>query len=188
MGAGSRPGKVRLQHLFRQRRPRADDELRPPLGDRPERVAPLRREPEIDRSGDEGCLRAVAPPLGGRSHRLPAGPERHPALRRCPAADHADPRSDALGLLPRHRPQEDDARAPPRPRPDPGRGPQRAPRQVPRVRHRVCRRADRQAGDRQGFRQDRDAPRPAPRTTALRRAARDLRAQAGGLRKNAAPR
>ena len=54
-------------------------------------------------------LRADAAAVGGRAHRLPEGAERHPAVRRREEADHADARPDARRLLPRHRPQEDDA-------------------------------------------------------------------------------
>ena len=100
-------------------------------------------------------LRAAAAAVGRRAHRLPAGAERHPAVRRREEADHADARPDAQRLLPRHRPQEDDAGAAARARRDPARGPRRAAAQVPRVRHRVRRRADRQA---------RHATRPAARS------------------------
>ena len=67
------PGKYAFNTLRRQHHPGADDELRPALGDRPDRGAPLRREPAVDRPGDEGRLRAAAAALGGRAHRLPEG-------------------------------------------------------------------------------------------------------------------
>ena len=56
-------------------------------------------------------LRAAAAAVGRGAYRLPAGAERHSALRRREEADHADARPDAQRLLPRHRPQEDDAGA-----------------------------------------------------------------------------
>ena len=40
-------------------------------------------------------LRAAAAAVGRRAHRLPAGAERHPAVRRREEADHADARPDA---------------------------------------------------------------------------------------------
>ena len=49
-------------------------------------------------------------------------PERHPALRRREEADHADARPDAVGLLPRRGPQEDDAGAAAPARRDPAGG------------------------------------------------------------------
>ena len=116
------PGKYAVQHLRRQHHPGADDELRPPLGHRPDRDPPLRREPPLDRPRHQGRLRADAAALGRRPHRLPEGPERDPAVRRRQEADHADARPDALGLLPRRRPQADDAAAPAGPRRHPARG------------------------------------------------------------------
>ena len=59
LGAAARAGQVSLQHLRRQHHPGADDQLRPALGHRPDRDAPLRREPALDRPGDQGRLRAA---------------------------------------------------------------------------------------------------------------------------------
>ena len=67
------PGQVPVQHLRRQHRPGADDELRAALDHRQDRGAPLRREPAVDRPGDQGRLRAAAAAVGGRAHRLPEG-------------------------------------------------------------------------------------------------------------------
>ena len=64
--------------------------------------------------------------VGRRPHRLPEGPERHPAVRRRQEADHPDARPDAQRLFPRRGPQADDARAAPGPRLDPARVQQRA--------------------------------------------------------------
>ena len=94
-GAAARAGQVCVQHLCRQHRPGADDQLRPALGHRPDRDAPLRREPAVDRPRHQGRLRADAAAVGGRAHRLPEGPERDPALRRRQEADHPDARPDA---------------------------------------------------------------------------------------------
>ena len=71
-------------------------------------------------------LRADAAAVGRRAHRLPEGPERHPAVRRREEADHADARPDAQRVLPRRRPQEDDAGAAARARRDPGTRPARS--------------------------------------------------------------
>ena len=71
-------------------------------------------------------LRAAVAAVGRRAHRLPAGAERHPAVRRREEADHADARPDAQRVLPRHRPQEDDAGAAARPRRDSGTRPARS--------------------------------------------------------------
>ena len=108
-------------------------------------VAPLRRELAVDRPGDQGRLRAAVAAERGRAHRLRAGTERDPAVRRREEVDHADARPDAQRVLPRHRPHQDDARAAARARRDPAGSPRRAAAEVPQVRHRVRRRADRQA-------------------------------------------
>ena len=94
-GKAVRAGQVCVQYLCRQHRPGADDQLRPALGDRPDRDAPLRRKPAVDRPGHQGRLRADLAAVGRRPHRLPEGPERDPAVRRRQEADHADARPDA---------------------------------------------------------------------------------------------
>ena len=87
------------------------------------------RYDESLRSIDLVTKDAYEPPaaaLGRRPHRLPEGAERDPAVRRREEADHPDARPDAQRLLPRRRPQEDDAPAAPGARRDPARGQQRA--------------------------------------------------------------
>ena len=173
-GEAARTGQVCLQHLCRQHRPGADDQLRAALGDRPDRDASLRREPALDRPGHQGRLRADLAAVGRRPHRLSEGPQRHSAVRRRQEADHADPRPDAQRLLPRRGAQADDARAAPGPRFDPARVEQRAGPEVPQLRHRMRRRPDRQAGHRAGRRQDRDAAGAVAAAAALARAGGDL--------------
>ena len=89
----------------------------------------------------------------------------------------------AQRLLPRHRPQEDDARAAARPRPDPGRGPPRVAAAVPGVRHRAGRRPHRQARHGGRRRPDRDPARAAAAAAVGPRADRDLRAAAAAAEK-----
>ena len=52
LGEAARARQISVQHLRRQHHPRADDQLRAALDHRQDRIAPLRREPAVDRPGD----------------------------------------------------------------------------------------------------------------------------------------
>jgi uncharacterized membrane protein YqiK len=112
------------------------------------------RYDESLRSIDLVTRDAPAPPVGRGAHRLPAGPERDPAVRRCEEADHPDARPHVERLLPRHCPQKDHARTAARPRHHPAGSPRGAAAEVPRVRHGMRGRTDWQARRRGGRHED----------------------------------